>query len=282
MSHFDSVRRKFIFNPASKEPFKLSRSKIDLFMECPRCFYLDTRHGVGRVRGPSFTLNVAVDALLKKEFDVHRAAGTVHPLLKKYGLDLVPFQHPQIDVWRENFKGVQYLYTPANLLITGAVDDVWVNKKGELIVVDYKATAKQGKIEALSDTAWERQYRRQMEIYQWLLRKNGFDVSSTGYFLYVNGNKDAAAFDGKLEFDITLIPHEGDDSWIEKSLQLAKKCIVDERLPEAAPTCEHCQYLEKYLNVLRKRVQPEQKAKPKTKLRKTKQTKSDVKTDTLF
>ncbi len=270
MSHFDATRRKFIFNPTSREPFKVSRSKIDLFMECPRCFYLDARHGVSRVRGPSFTLNVAVDALLKKEFDVHRAAGTTHPLMKAYGLDLVPFQHPDMDIWRENFKGVQYLYKPANILVTGAVDDVWVNKVGELIVVDYKATAKQGRLETLSDTTWERQYRRQMEIYQWLLRQNGFNVSSTGYFLYVNGKKDAAAFDGKLEFETTLIPHNGDDSWIEKSLMLLKHCLVDERLPEAAPTCEHCQYLEKYLNVLRNRASKKDSTttKPTTKPKK--------------
>ena len=57
-----------IFTPASKDPFKLSRSKIDLFFECPKCFYLDRRLGVGRPPGFPFSLNSAVDGLLKKEF----------------------------------------------------------------------------------------------------------------------------------------------------------------------------------------------------------------------
>ena len=57
--------------------WKLSRSKIDLFVECPRCFYLDNKLGVSRPKGPSFTLNIAVDALLKREFDTHRAHKTV-------------------------------------------------------------------------------------------------------------------------------------------------------------------------------------------------------------
>src|SRR3989338_3788923 len=62
-------RTRNIFNPKSKEPFKLSRSKIELFLQCPRCFYVDRRLGIGRVSGPPFTLNTATDTLLKKEFD---------------------------------------------------------------------------------------------------------------------------------------------------------------------------------------------------------------------
>jgi len=43
-----------IFDPKSDKQFKLSRSKIDLFMECPQCFYLDRRLGVGRPPGFTF------------------------------------------------------------------------------------------------------------------------------------------------------------------------------------------------------------------------------------
>jgi len=68
-----------LFDPSSKEPFKVSRSKLELFIECPRCFYLDRRLVVGRPPGYSFSLNSAVDALLKKEFDFHRAKQTPHP-----------------------------------------------------------------------------------------------------------------------------------------------------------------------------------------------------------
>jgi len=60
---------KWNFNPNGKNNFKLSRSKIDLFLQCPRCFYIDNRLGVARPPGYPFTLNSAVDHLLKKEFD---------------------------------------------------------------------------------------------------------------------------------------------------------------------------------------------------------------------
>lgn len=222
--------------------WKLSRSKLDLFMECPRCFYLDNRLGVSRPKGPSFTLNIAVDALLKKEFDSHRIAETAHPLMKKYGVDAIPFSHEYLNDWRENFVGIQYRDPESGLMISGAIDDIWVNPAGELIIVDYKATSKDGKVETLSDSGWDRQYKRQMEVYQWLFRRKGFKVSDTGYFVYVNGKKDANAFDAKLEFDVTLIPHTGDDSWVLDAILNAKGCLESDSLPTHSPTCDYCMY----------------------------------------
>ncbi len=191
---------------------------------------------------PAFTLNIAVDALMKKEFDVHREAKSTHPLLEKYGVDAVPFQHEKMNEWRENFVGVQAMYKPANFLIFGAVDDVWVNPEGELIVVDYKATSKEGVVDKLEDTRWHNQYRRQMEVYQWLLAQNGFKVSDTGYFVYVNGQKDREAFDGKLEFDVKLISYTGSQKWITGILDDIKKLLDSDDIPEAGEDCDYCKY----------------------------------------
>lgn len=222
--------------------WRLSRSKIDLFVECPRCFYLDNRLGTARPRGPSFNLNIAVDALLKKEFDVHRAASSTHPLMKAYGLDAVPYAHKDIDIWRENFQGLEHHHKQTGFVISGAVDDVWVNPEGELMVVDYKSTSKEGTIESLSDSSWEAQYRRQMGVYQWLLRKNGFTVSDTGYFVYANAHTDKEAFDGQLEFEITLIPCEGDTLWIDEVLPEIKSCLDSSDIPAVGKSCEYCAY----------------------------------------
>jgi len=211
-------------------------------MECQRCFYLDNKLGVARPRGPSFTLNLAVDALLKKEFDIHRTNKSTHPLMEKYGLDAIPFSHKQLNTWRENFEGIEYYDPNTGLTVSGAIDDVWVNPKGELLIVDYKATSKDGKIDVLGDSPWEDQYKRQMEVYQWLLRKNGFKVSNTGYFVYVNGRKDGEAFDAKLEFDVTLIPNIGDDSWIEDKLKEIKECLDSDKVPADSKECDFCNY----------------------------------------
>ena len=95
--YYNPNRKSNKYDKNSSERFRMSRSKIDLFLECPKCFYLDRKLGVGRPSGYPFSLNVAVDKLLKKEFDIHRASGTAHPLITHYGIDAVPFQHEKID-----------------------------------------------------------------------------------------------------------------------------------------------------------------------------------------
>jgi hypothetical protein len=225
------------------EKWRLSRSKIDLFTECPRCFYIDNKLGTGRPPGFPFNLNSAVDALLKKEFDIHRSKKTSHPLMDEYGVDAVPFEHPEMNVWRENFKGISHLHPTTGLTVCGAVDDVWVDRSGKLIIVDYKSTSNDEKITAL-DKEWHDGYKRQMEVYQWLFRQNGFNVSDTGYFVYANAGKDKKAFDGLLEFEVTLVPYTGSDAWVEGTLLKIKHCLDSDALPPVGEGCDYCTYRE--------------------------------------
>lgn len=222
----------------------LSRSKIDLFLECARCFYLDNKLGVARPPGYPFNLNSAVDALLKKELDAHRASGTQHPLAKQYGLDAVPLQSERMDEWRDALRrGVKVVHKATGLVVRGGVDDIWVNKDGELIVIDYKATSKDSKIESL-DEEWHRGYKRQLEIYQWLLRQNGFKVSDMGYWFYANATKDREAFDGRLDFELTLVPYKGSTEWVEGALIDLKKCLDGGEIPPPGDDCDYCRYRE--------------------------------------
>ena len=161
------------YKPGQTTPYKLSRSKIEDFINCPRCFWIDRRLKISKPDTPPFQINKAVDELFKKEFDKYRNDKKPHPLMIQFKVDAIPYSHDDLDKWRENFVGVQYLDKETNLILFGAVDDVWVNKNGELIVVDYKATAK--KSEVSLDADWQISYKRQMEVYQWLLRKNDFN-----------------------------------------------------------------------------------------------------------
>ena len=220
---------------------RLSRSKIDLFLNCPKCFYLDVKLKVKRPPGFPFNINSEIDRLLKNEFDIYRAGQTAHPLMKTYGIEAVPFQHEKMDEWRDSLhRGVTFPFPETDLIITGGVDDVWVNPEGELIIVDYKATAKNS--EVTLDADWQIGYKRQMEIYQWLFRKNGFRVSNTGYFVYCNGRTAQESFDGNLEFDIKVIPYVGNSDWVEGTIKGIWNCLNEETIPQANFECEYCRY----------------------------------------
>jgi len=239
--YYNSNRIKNRYDPTSPELFRLSRGKIDLFINCPRCFYLDRKLGVAQPPGYPFSLNSAVDKLLKKEFDIHRAKGTRHPLMEHYGIEAIPLAHEKINEWRDSLRGgITFKIEGTNVVVTGGVDDVWVRPDGEFCIVDYKSTAKDA--EVTLDADWQIGYKRQMEIYQWLFRKNGFTVSDTGYFVYCNGNTDRKAFDGRLEFDIKIIPYKGDDSWVAGTIHDAIECLKGDTLPASGPDCDFCKY----------------------------------------
>jgi len=235
------------YQPGQTEVYKISRSKIELFMQCPRCFWLDARLKIKRPSGPPFNINKAIDELFKKEFDRHRAAGTPHPIMADNQIKAVPFQHDDLDKWRYNFTGVAAVHAPTNFHVFGAIDDVWANQDGELIVVDYKATAKQADVSIDSD--WQISYKRQLEVYQWLLRQNGFTVSDTGYFVYTNArfDGDIDGFADRLEFKTKLIPYTGNDAWIEPTLERMKACLDSDDMPPVGQAamggaCDFCTY----------------------------------------
>lgn len=241
-----------LFDPQSKEPFKISRSKIDLFTQCPRCFYMDARLGLGRPNTPPYTLNNAVDNLLKNEFDLLRKTGSKHELMEKYKIDALPFEHKDLKQWRGEvtaYEGAMVVDGKSNLLVNGLVDDVWQNSQKELVIVDYKATSTTKEISL--DDEYKQGYKRQMEIYQWIFRKLGFAVSSTGYFVFANAQKDRDRFDGKLEFEMTIHAHQGTDSWVPLTLLEIKECLMSDKLPAPEPDCEYCTYKQKSLQAAR-------------------------------
>lgn len=252
-------RSRNIYDPTLNadpdHPYKLSRSKIELFLKSPHLFYLDRRRGISLPGMPAFTLNSAVDQLLKNEFDQYRNQQKPHPLMTKYKINAIPFQHEDLETWRANFEGVQTHHKATNLLITGAVDDIWINPKQEIHVVDYKSTSTEK--EPSLDDEYKQAYKRQAEIYQWLLRQNGFTVNSKAYFVYANGDKSKPGFmdsadptgqTGVLSFNMTILEYDGDDSWIEQTLQDIKACLDAPEPPPLSP--EDTEELSLYLQEL--------------------------------
>ncbi len=239
---YSPPRSRNLYTPDSVKPYALSRSKIENFVRCPRCFYLDRRLGVDVPPGYPFNLNNAVDSLFKKEFDRYRDLGEPHPLMKHSGVDAVPFAHPDIDTWRENFAGIRHLDTDTNFLVTGAVDDVWITPAGALLVVDYKATSREGDVRI--NESWQGGYHRQIEIYQWLFRANGFAVSDTGYFVYTNGRTDLDTFEDRLLFETKLLSYVGNDGWVNAVLKKIKTCLDAPTIPSYSDNCDYCRYQE--------------------------------------
>ena len=225
--------------PYQDVPYPLSRSKVELYIECPRCFYLDRRLGIRRPKQMPFNLNLAVDHLLKKEFDIYRQQKLPHPLMKNYDKDMLCFNHPHLESWRENFVGIKYHHEETNFILTGAVDDIW-EKERKLVIVDYKATSSNYNL-TFSGEKYDR-YKRQLEFYAYLFMKNGFPVYEDGIFVACNGLKSKPSFEGKLYFDVKIIPHKLSLEWVEKTLYDIFDTLQQTSPPDSRSGCPYCEY----------------------------------------
>lgn len=199
---------------------------------------------------PGWPLNSAVDQLLKNEFDLLRKKGQKHELMKQYNIDAIPYEHPDLSVWRGDvnfYSGAKILHKKTNFYIDGIIDDIWEDPKGNLVVVDYKSTSTSNEI-SLEDE-YKQGFKRQAEIYQWIFRKMGFKVSDVAYFVYANASKNRPKFDGRLDFDLLILTHKGDDGWVEPTIQSIKTTLDRNKIPASGDKCEHCPYRHNIQNV---------------------------------
>ena len=165
----------------------------------------------------------------------------------KHKLDYVPYEHKDLDVWRNSLKGgISYHDKKTNIILHGGIDDVWfdLNEK-KLVVVDYKAQSSNYPITTSSYLGgeWHLSYKLQMDIYVHILRKMNFSVSDTSYFYVCNGEKINNKFEEKIDFKITLVPYKINTSWVEGKLSEMKEVLDLDSVPEIEPTCEKCAYL---------------------------------------
>lgn len=215
---------------------RLSRSKLDLFFECRRCLWLSERKQVARPSGYPLTINLVIDALLKRELDGYRAAKKPHPLMPE---GFVAFDDARLGVWRNNFNGVSFFIPEAGFELYGAIDDVWLHPdKGLIYVVDYKATG------AKTPTIYPH-YQRQVEIYAWLLARNGLRMADEAFWLFAACSREGPPFSGaepKLSFTLSLKSAKLDTSWVLAAAIEMGNVLRSNELPPSGAACEYCRY----------------------------------------
>ena len=250
-------RHRGTFNISNELPFELSRSKIEDYLACPACFYLEKVKGVSFPSGIPFLLNEATDVLFKRDFDRFRGKAVTHPFLENIGYGhLVPFAHPELGKWQDSLHfgaegRLNTIHEKTNLKIGGGLDDVFINTKTQqLHIVDYKSTSQKAEGRQISLAGpYKEGIKRQMDIYVWVLRRKGFDVSDVGFFLYCDGDRFTnytflSQNLAHMQFKLTWLPYKVDLSWIERCLEEIKKCILQPVCPDHQNGCEYKEFLD--------------------------------------
>ena len=213
--------------------YTFSPSSLNLLKECPKCFWLHFNRNIRRPNGIFPSLPSGMDRILKVHFDSFRDKHELPPELKKLK-DVRLFSDIELlKTWRNNLKGIQYKDPDGNL-IRGAVDNI-LEKKEKLIVLDYKTRG----FPLKEDTADH--YQDQLDIYNFLLRKNGFKTENYAYLLFYH--PDRVDTEGEILFHTDLVERSISTANAEKIIKNALKTLGGS-IPESPEECEFCRWRE--------------------------------------
>ena len=236
--------KKKLYSKNSSRPFKLSRTKIDLFFECRRCFFLDQKFGIKRPHGTPLVLSNRIVDDFKKELNICRVEKNIHSKVKDLNKNLIPASHNKLEEWKSSFKGISFLHDSTNLLIYGIIDDVWwdrtTNKNHSVVI---KSNSKKNHMSY--ENIWPG-YWRQLSLYSYLLSKNLLPMSSTGILVFINAPTNISQIEDKSYFGLNIFEKILDFDWIEPTIQLISKTLKNENPPENSKKCKYCNY---YYNI---------------------------------
>ena len=173
----------------AQKGINLSPNSLNLYLDCPHCFWLDKKISIKRPPPYPYALNAAVDVLLKEEFDAYRKRNEPHPLLVEHKIKANLFQNQRLlDQWRDNLQGLRFYDKELRATLFGAVDDVLEFPNGLLAPLDYKSTG--SRVANVYD-----QFQLQLDIYTFLLEKNGYKTNKKGYLAFYIVDKDKGFID---------------------------------------------------------------------------------------
>lgn len=208
----------------------ISRSKIDLFLECSRCFWLDVKKNIRRPEGIKGTfIGAKYDPLLKKQFDYYRQMKTVPEFLEKNNLRLYE-DKSEISRWRHKLF---FFHKDHQVYYYGKIDDLLVDSQGRAVPFDFKTTLSKERPVYNSE-------KRQLEIYGYLLKKNGLVVASFGYIYIVKIHIDDD-FQKKEERELVKVDNLEFEKY-DEILKKLKEVLDSDVSPNPSLTCQFCQY----------------------------------------
>ena len=216
--------------------YLLSPSSLNLFLECPRCFWLYVKRKIPRPETPTSTLPQRMDGLIKEHFDKYRKLDKLPPELEGK-INVKPIQQSILDKWRNWRTGLRY--EEEALCLRGALDECFVEGK-TYIPVDYKTRGYELKDNTVG------YYQNQLNIYTLLLEKNGFKTNAFAYLVFYL--LQSLSDSGLARFNIQLLKV---DTNTEKAYQIFKEAgrlLEQDSPPQRNPRCSFCNWAVNNLN----------------------------------
>jgi CRISPR/Cas system-associated exonuclease Cas4 (RecB family) len=219
----------------AEKSIRLSASSLGLYLECPRCFWLEQVARIHRPSGPFPSLPGGMDNVIKKYFDRYRsdAASGLPPEI----MGRVPGKLLQdaelLRKWRNWRTGLVYDDPKNNAILIGALDDCLVDEDGAYIPLDYKTRGYPLKEDSTS------YYQHQLDAYTFLLSENGYKTNGTAYLVYYHPLE--ASEGGMVRFEVTVKMVKTDKDRAKKLFNDAVSVLRSD-IPPRHSACEFCSF----------------------------------------
>lgn len=216
----------------SGRAIQLSPSTLSLYKDCPRCFWLQMKKGIYRPRGIFPSLPGGMDSVIKTYFDRFRGTreGLPPELCGKVEGKLVADQ-ALLNKWRARTGGLRYADKKTRAKLIGLLDDCLVDGSA-YIPLDYKTRGWAPKEETSGF------YEHQVDIYEWLLKENGYKTEGAAYLVYYHPLEVREG--GLVQFEITPKAMKTDPKRAKKLFEDAVALLQSDTLPGCGERCEFC------------------------------------------
>ncbi|ERG90039.1 MAG: hypothetical protein J07HQW1_00052 [Haloquadratum walsbyi J07HQW1] len=214
--------------------YKLSPRRINLYMECKRCFWLHINKGIKRPTGPFPSLPSGMDDKIKDHFDRFRQRQEQPPELQETTVNADLLEDTELlENAREWRKQPKYHDKKNDVLLRGGVDDLLQKDDGSIIVLDYKTRGYPPKDDVPG------YYARQVNLYNLILRENGHETASHGLLLYYYPNQVQETGEVLFQNELKQVPVDTDAA--QEFLKNAAQTL-NNPVPEHNPDCDYCDW----------------------------------------
>ncbi|MCM8780462.1 MAG: PD-(D/E)XK nuclease family protein [Candidatus Omnitrophica bacterium] len=205
---------------------KLSPSSLNLFLECPRCFWLYINKNIKRPEKPVATITTGLDRVIKGYFESFRDTDKLPPILqgKLPGKLMRNLPH----------KGwLEFVDWQVQAKLGGYLDEC-------LDLGDNFYAALDHKTRGTKPESTHPAHQFQMDAYTFLLECNHFSTKRVAYLVYYVPK----IFAGKntVEFDVIPFELKTDPQHVQKVFYEALE-VLRKPIPAPDRDCEFCQWI---------------------------------------
>jgi CRISPR/Cas system-associated exonuclease Cas4 (RecB family) len=201
---------------------KLSPSTLNLMEECPRCFWLHVVKNIKRPSGPMAGIVIKMDSIIKKYFNRYREQDKLPPIIKGKVKGKLPKDMPKT------------LYSEeGEIKLKGLPDEYLELEDGSIVPFDHKTKSK-------APEENHPAYQLQLDVYTYLLIKNGYKTVNKGYLAYYYPD-DCDVHNG-LDMNCEVVEVKTNPDRVVKLINKAKK-IINNDIPDCGKDCEYCRWV---------------------------------------